>query len=269
MSRSYLRSRGIGVERVLIVGSGDVGLTVMRNLMAQPALGFLVVGFVDDDPERGMTDIGRFRALGSTAALPQILANEHVDEVIVALPWQNRRQILALVNECTQAGVRPRIVPDLFQMSLSMVDLQNVAGIPMLTPSEISLSPWARATKRAVDLFGSGIALTLLSPLLLIVALAIRLDSPGPAIFRQKRVGRNGELFDVHKFRSMVQNAELLKDQLRDMNEAQGPMFKIRDDPRMTRVGRFIRRTSLDELPAAMGRSARGHEPGRAAACLA
>ena len=246
---SYLRSRGIGVERVLIVGSGDVGLTVMRNLMAQPALGFLVVGFVDDDPERGMTDIGRFRALGSTAALPQILANEHVDEVIVALPWQNRRQILALVNECTQAGVRPRIVPDLFQMSLSMVDLQNVAGIPMLTPSEISLSPWARATKRAVDLFGSGIALTLLSPLLLIVALAIRLDSPGPAIFRQKRVGRNGELFDVHKFRSMVQNAELLKDQIKHMNEAQGPMFKIRDDPRMTRVGRFIRRTSLDELP--------------------
>ncbi len=246
---SYLRSRGIGVERVLIVGSGDVGLTVMRNLMAQPELGFLVVGFVDDDPERGMTDIGRFRALGSTAALPQILANEHVDEVIVALPWQNRRQILALVNECTQAGVRPRIVPDLFQMSLSMVDLQNVAGIPMLTPSEISLSPWARATKRAVDLFGSGIALTLLSPVLLIVALAIRLDSPGPAIFRQKRVGRNGELFDVHKFRSMVQNAELLKDQIKHMNEAQGPMFKIRDDPRMTRVGRFIRRTSLDELP--------------------
>jgi exopolysaccharide biosynthesis polyprenyl glycosylphosphotransferase len=246
---SFLRSRGIGVERVLIVGSGEVGMTVMRNLMAQPELGFRVVGFVDDDPERGLTDIGRFKALGSTANLPHLLVTEQIDEVIVCLPWQNRRQILALVNECTRAQVRPRIVPDLFQMSLSMVDVQDVAGIPMLTPNETKLSPWAQVTKRAVDLLGSGMALVVLSPLLLIVALAIRLDSPGPAIFRQKRVGRHGQLFDVHKFRSMVQNAELLKDQLKHMNEAQGPMFKIRDDPRVTRVGRFIRRTSLDELP--------------------
>jgi exopolysaccharide biosynthesis polyprenyl glycosylphosphotransferase len=244
-----LRSRGVGVQRVLIVGSGEVGLTVMRNLMAQPDLGFVVVGFVDDDPERGTTDIGRFKALGNTALLPRLLVSELIDEVIIALPWQNRRQILALVNECTRAGVRPRVVPDLFQMSLSMVEMQDVAGIPMLTPNEPTLSTWARATKRAIDFFGSGFALILLSPLMLIIALAIHLDSPGPAIFRQKRVGRHGQLFDVHKFRSMVQDAEALKDQLKHMNEAQGPMFKIRDDPRVTRVGRFIRRTSLDELP--------------------
>jgi exopolysaccharide biosynthesis polyprenyl glycosylphosphotransferase len=244
-----LRSRGVGVQRVLIVGSGEVGLTVLRNLMAQPDLGFVVVGFVDDDPERGTTDIGRFKALGNTALLPKLLGSEQIDEVIIALPWQNRRQILALVTECTRAGVRPRVVPDLFQMSLSMVEMQDVAGIPMLTPNEPSLSTWARATKRAIDFFGSGFALILLSPLMLIIALAIRLDSPGPAIFRQKRVGRHGQLFDVHKFRSMVQDAEALKERLKHMNEAQGPMFKIRDDPRVTRVGRFIRRTSLDELP--------------------
>ena len=244
-----LRAHGVGVDRVLIVGSDDVGLTVMRNLMAQPELGFEVVGFVDDDPERGSTNIGRFRALGSTANLPALLLSQQVDEVIITLPWQQRRQILAITSQSAQAGVRPRIVPDLFQMSLSMVDMQNVAGIPMLTPSETQLSPWARLFKRGIDVLGSALGLLILSPLLLIIAVAIRLDSPGPVIFSQPRVGRDGRLFRVYKFRTMVKEADRIKDQVRHLNEAQGPMFKIREDPRVTRMGRFLRRTSLDELP--------------------
>lgn len=244
-----LRARGFGVDRVLIVGSDDVGLTVMRNLMAQPELGFEVVGFVDDDPERGSTNIGRFQALGSTANLPALLRSQQVDEVIITLPWQQRRQILAITGQSARVGVRPRIVPDLFQMSLSMVDMQNVAGIPMLTPSETQLSPWARLFKRGIDVLGSALGLLILSPLLAIVAVAIRLDSPGPVIFSQPRVGRDGRLFKVYKFRTMVKDADQIKDQVRHLNEAQGPMFKIRDDPRVTRMGRFLRRTSLDELP--------------------
>ncbi len=244
-----LRARGIGVDRVLIVGSDDVGLTVMRNLMAQPELGFEVVGFVDDDPERGSTNIGRFQALGSTANLPALLRSQQVDEVIITLPWQQRRQILAITNQSARAGVRPRIVPDLFQMSLSMVDMQNVAGIPMLTPSETQLSPWARLFKRGIDVLGSAVGLLLTSPLLVIIAIAIRLDSPGPVIFSQPRVGRDGRLFKVYKFRTMIKDADQIKDQVRHLNEAQGPMFKIREDPRITRMGRFLRRTSLDELP--------------------
>jgi exopolysaccharide biosynthesis polyprenyl glycosylphosphotransferase len=244
-----LRARGVGVDRVLIVGSDDVGLTVMRNLMAQPELGFEVVGFVDDDPERGSTNIGRFQALGSTANLPALLRSQQVDEVIITLPWQQRRQILAITSQSARAGVRPRIVPDLFQMSLSMVDMQNVAGIPMLTPSDTQLSPWARLFKRGIDVLGSALGLLFLSPVLAIIAVVIRLDSPGPVIFSQPRVGRDGRLFKVFKFRTMVKDADQIKDQVRHLNEAQGPMFKIRDDPRITRMGRFLRRTSLDELP--------------------
>jgi exopolysaccharide biosynthesis polyprenyl glycosylphosphotransferase len=244
-----LRAQGIGVDRVLIVGSDEVGLTVMRNLMAQPELGFEVVGFVDDDPERGSTNIGRFQALGGTANLPAILNSQQIDEVIITLPWQHRRQILAITNQCTRAGVRPRVVPDLFQMSLSMVDMQNVAGIPMLTPNETRLSPWARLFKRGIDVLGSTFLLLIMSPLLALVAIAIKIDTPGAVIFHQQRVGRNGRLFKLYKFRTMVKDADQLKNQLRHLNEAEGPMFKIRDDPRVTRVGRFLRRTSLDELP--------------------
>ncbi|MER2598648.1 MAG: undecaprenyl-phosphate glucose phosphotransferase [Caldilineales bacterium] len=245
----FLRAQGIAVNRVLIVGSEETGLTVMRNLMAQPELGYRVVGFVDDDPERGSTDIGRFKALGSTANLTAILAGGEVDQVIITLPWQLRRQILALAAQCTRAGVRPRVVPDLFQMSLSMVDMQNVAGIPMITPSETQLSPWELLLKRGADVVGSIVILLLLSPLLLLVALAIRLDSPGPVLFTQPRVGRDGKLFSVFKFRTMVKDADQLKEQMRHLNEAQGQMFKIRNDPRVTRVGRVLRRTSLDEMP--------------------
>ena len=245
----YLRSYGVGVDRVLIVGSDEVGLTVMRNLMAQPELGYQVEGFLDDDPERGSTNIGRFQALGSTANLPAILARGQIDEVIIALPWQRRGQILSLVTQCTRAGVRPRVVPDLFQMSLSMVKIRDLAGIPMLTPNEAMLSPWARLWKRGADVIGSALGLIVLSPLLLLIAIAIRLDSRGPVIFTQPRVGRDGRLFRVYKFRTMVQHADQIKDDLRHLNEAQGPMFKIRKDPRITRVGRFLRRASLDELP--------------------
>lgn len=246
---AYLRRQGIGIDRVLIVGSGDEGLRVMRHLMAQPELGYQVIGFVDDDPERGSTDIGRFKALGKTSKLPQVLREYAVHEVIITLPSQHHRKILRLVEQCMQAGVRPHIVPDLFQMSLSRVVLQDVAGIPMLSPQEASLRGSARAFKRAIDVLGASLGLIILLPLMVLIAVAIRLDSPGPPIFRQMRVGRNGKLFPVYKFRSMVQDADKLKEQLKHLNEADGPLFKIRDDPRLTRVGRILRRTSLDELP--------------------
>lgn len=246
---AQLRQRGIGVRRVLIVGAGEVGRAVMRTMVARPDLGYHVVGFVDDDPVRGATDVGRFRALGGLDNIKTLLAAERVDEVIVTLPWMYQRQIAGLVSVCERMGVRPRVVPDLFQPSLSRVDVDDLGGIPLIGIKEHHMPREARVIKRAIDVALTAILLLLLWPVFLLVALLIKFDSPGPVFYRQKRIGQNGRPIEVIKFRSMVQGAEEQQAALEQLNEASGPLFKIKDDPRRTRIGRIIRRFSIDELP--------------------
>ncbi len=246
---AWLRARGIGVSRVIIVGAGEVGRTVMRTIVAQPELGYRAIGFVDDNPQKGWTDIGPFKALGPLENLPQAIDQERADEVIITLPWMYHRKIMSIVRECERKNVRARIVPDLFQMSLSHVDVEDMGGVPLIGVREVSISKGALLIKRAMDVMGAVVGLTLGAPLLALIALAVRLDSPGPVIFRQTRVGVGGRTFEMYKFRSMYEGAEAEQEALAELNEADGPLFKIRDDPRLTRVGRFLRRTSLDELP--------------------
>ena len=241
--------QGIGVDRVLIVGAGEVGRRLMRNIVAQPELGYQVVGFVDDDPDKNRTDIGRFKALGGIDNLPRVVQEEAIDEVIITLPWMYHRKILGIMRQCEREQVRARIVPDLFQLALSRVDIEDLGGIPIIGVKEISITGWNLALKRAGDLVVSLAGLILLSPLMLLISAAIKLDSPGPILFKQIRVGKGGRRFVFYKFRSMHQGAEEERPQLTDRDEVVGPTFKIRHDPRCTRVGRFLRRTSLDELP--------------------
>jgi exopolysaccharide biosynthesis polyprenyl glycosylphosphotransferase len=245
----WLRARGVGVGRVIIVGAGEVGRTVMRTIVARPELGYQVVGFVDDNAEKGRTDIGRFKALGSTDNLVQLIEKEAVDEVVITLPWMYHRKIMGIVRECERQQVSAGIVPDLFQMSLSKVDVDDLGGVPLIGVREVGFGRGALLVRRAMDIMGASVGLVLGAPLLAVIALAIRLDSPGPILFRQMRVGSGGKLFEVYKFRSMCERAEAELEQLRDLNEADGPLFKIQDDPRVTRVGRFLRHTSFDELP--------------------
>ncbi len=244
-----LRQRGIGVDRVLIVGAGEVGRTIMRNIVAQPKLGYQVVGFVDDNPERGETDIGRFKGLGSIDNLPSVIQEEAIDEVIITLPWMYHRKILMIMAQCERQHVRARIVPDLFQMSLSRVDIEDLGGLPVIGIKEISIRGWNLVFKRAIDFAVALSGLIFLSPLSALVALAIKLESRGPVLFKQLRVGKGGRPFVLYKFRSMHEGAEKEQEKLAALNEAEGPIFKIRDDPRLTRLGRLLRRTSLDELP--------------------
>ncbi len=247
MVEAQLRKRGVGVARVIIVGAGETGRAVMRSIVARPELGYQIVGFVDDDPGKG--HLGRFKALGGLGQLDFLIRAERVGEVIITLPSMYHRKIVEVVRACERLGARARVVPDLFQLSISRVDVDDIAGIPLLGIRQATIPRAGRLLKRALDIFVSALALLVTSPLMLLIAVVVQLESPGPAIFRQIRVGQRGRPFTFYKFRSMREGAEEEQAQLLDRNEASGPLFKIRDDPRLTRVGRFLRRASLDELP--------------------
>lgn len=246
--QSWRRRRGIGVERVLVVGAGQVGRAVMQNILARPELGYMLVGFVDDDPAK-TDDIGRARALGLTSGVAEVVEAERIDQVIITLPWMSYRKVLDIMAHCRRKQVSFRIVPDLFQLSLSQVDLDDLNGIPLIGVKTASISATSLFIKRLIDVLGSAIVLIVLSPLLAVLAILIKLDSPGPAFFRQVRVGREGKEFTVYKFRTMRIGAEEELPALADLNEVKGITFKMRDDPRRTRVGRQLRRWSIDELP--------------------
>ena len=244
-----LRRRGIGVEQVLIVGAGEVGRAVMRSILADPALGYQVLGYVDDDPHKGDGSLGRFKGLGGLDKLHEVIASGQIDEVIVTLPWMYHRKIVQIIDECEQKSIRVRVVPDMFQQRMRSVDLITLSGIPLIGVKPGHLSSSALFAKRIVELGLSIIALPFLVILFAIIAIVIKIDSPGPAIFRQRRVGKDGQEFEIYKFRSMIDKADEMKSELQNLNEADGPLFKIKDDPRTTRLGRFLRRTSIDELP--------------------
>jgi exopolysaccharide biosynthesis polyprenyl glycosylphosphotransferase len=247
MIQGQLRRRGYGVDRVLIVGAGESGRAVMRSVVALPELGYQVVGFVDDDPSKG--DIGRFKALGTLDSVGTLLEREKVDEVIITLPWMYQRQIAGLVRTCEQQRVRARVVPDLFQLALNQVDVADVGGIPLIGVKEAAIPRVGRMVKRGLDIGLSLVSLIVAAPVMAVIALIVRLESPGPALFRQTRIGEHGRPFSIVKFRSMRCGAEAEKPKLLALNEADGPLFKIKDDPRLTRFGKLLRRLSLDELP--------------------
>jgi exopolysaccharide biosynthesis polyprenyl glycosylphosphotransferase len=248
--QSALRQRGIGVERVLIVGVGEVGRAVMRNIVARPDLGYRVMGYLDDDPERGSVDTGRIRGFGGVDQLHSVLFDHEIDLIIVTLPWIARNKTAEIVAECAQQGIQTRVVPDLFQLNLSRVRVENLAGIPLLAfLGEPKLSDTKRLVKRTLDVSITLLALPFLALPLLFIALVIRLDSPGPVLYRHRRVGENGCEFDLFKFRSMYVDADKRHHDLVRETGSDPRHFKMKDDPRRTSVGKWIRRLSIDELP--------------------
>ncbi len=246
---AFWRKRGIGTKRVLLVGAGESSRRIMRVLLANTALGYTVVGFLDDNPERGLRNLGPFVALGPLENLPEVLKDQHIDEVIVTLPWQYHRRIISVLDQCERQGKRTRVVPDVLQMSLDRVDVEVLDGIPLLGVKYVAISGPRFALKRALDLLIGAVAVLLLLPFMGLLALLVKLDSAGPVLFIQQRIGKDGVPFNTYKFRSMVVEAETLRAELSERNEADGPLFKIKNDPRTTRVGRHLRRYSLDELP--------------------
>ena len=224
---SFLRKRGIGTKRVLLVGAGESSRRIMRVLLANTSLGYEVVGFLDDNPERGLRNIGPFTALGPLENLSEVLKDHLVDEVIVTLPWQYHRRIIGVLDQCERQGKRARVVPDVLQMSLDRVDVEVLDGIPLLGVKYVAIAGPSFALKRGLDLFLGVVAMLVLLPIMGLLALLVRIDSSGPVLFIQQRIGKNGIPFSTYKFRSMVMEAESLRADLTAMNEADGPLFKI------------------------------------------
>jgi len=235
--RSLLRKRGIWVDRLLIVGTGDVGRMILQKIRQMPRLGYRVVGFVDGDEAPGQEIMG-VPVLGGADDLHDIIQEHHIDEVIIGWLELTHPELLTIISRCERGQVAIKVFPDLFQIIASDLSIDDLGGLPLLSVRDVALRGWRLTLKRAVDLLGSAVGLILLSPFLMLVAILIKLDSRGPVFYAQERMGLDARPFACLKFRSMRTDAE-----------RNGPGWTTENDPRVTRLGRLIRRLSIDELP--------------------
>ncbi len=231
---------------VLIVGAGQVGKEVEAQISKNSFLDLVVVGFLDDDQNKKETS---GEILGSVSEIVQVVARYKVDDIVIALPTHAYEKVNQVAAALHSLPVRIWLIPDYFRLALHKALIEDFAGIPMLDLRAPALSDQQRMMKRAFDLTLCIFLLPFMVPLFVFIGLAIRLEGPGPIFFKQKRVGENGCIFDFIKFRTMIPEAESLRHLVEHYDENGNFIHKSRSDPRVTRVGRFLRRTSLDELP--------------------
>jgi len=230
---------------VLIVGAGGAGLALAEEIKTFPYLGIKTVGFLDDTKTG---EVNGSQVLGRIIDIERIVNRYFVDEIYVTIP--SERKIAAdVIQKGTRLGRTVRIVAEHFNMPYRQVELNYIGAIPLMTYFEKTPRASESATKRLLDIVISGLSLILLSPLFVILAYLIKLESPGPVFYISKRSGKKGVVFDLYKFRSMIKDADSCKEALKDKSEVEGPIFKIRNDPRLTFIGKFLRKFSIDELP--------------------
>jgi exopolysaccharide biosynthesis polyprenyl glycosylphosphotransferase len=259
-ARSFCRRRLAYVQNTVVVGAGRIGQLVARKLLQHPEYGINVVGFVDDRPSgwidasaNGLTH-GHEYVLGAVDSLPEIVEAFAVDRVVFAFSELNDEATLEALREIADRDVQIDIVPRFFELIGPRATIHTAEGIPLIGLPPVRLSRIARVTKRTIDVASALAGLFVLSPLLILAAIAIKLDSRGPVLFRQTRMGARNKAFTIFKFRTMAVDAEARKAELSGLNvhaRAGGDprMFKLASDPRVTRVGRILRRYSIDELP--------------------
>jgi exopolysaccharide biosynthesis polyprenyl glycosylphosphotransferase len=246
--RASLHRRAALRQRTLILGSGVVAGQLVEKIRKNDQFGLDPVGIIDEDVHKvGTPDLPRF---GGFNDLAEVIEIQNIDRVIIAFSRVSHEELLEAIRACRDAGVAVDVVPRLFEFLDGIRSLDQIGGLPLLSIGVPALASTMVAAKRVLDIVGSAILLTLFSPLMIATAIAIKLESKGPIFFRQPRAGRANKAFKLIKFRSMYIDAEQRKADLNALNEADdGVMFKIHEDPRVTRVGRFIRRFSIDELP--------------------
>lgn len=249
----YLRQRSnsnlIRPKNVVIIGAGDLGCEIARMLGSNSVWGYRLVGFLDDKPEIAGNSAEGFPILGDTKQILTVIEEHNVAEVWSTLPPRAYDRLHAVVSMLESIPIRIKVIPDYFSLALVQARVEMLGGFPIIGLREPLIRGFPRIVKRAFDLLVSMLLLLLTAPLMLAIAVAIRLDSKGPILFRQTRVGENGVLFEMLKFRTMVADAESKRDQILQETAEGEIIHKRQDDPRVTSVGKILRRFSLDELP--------------------
>jgi exopolysaccharide biosynthesis polyprenyl glycosylphosphotransferase len=234
--------KGIGTRNVLIVGAGRVGQSLAQYLEQNKQLGLSFKGFLDANHS---TDP---RLLGKISDLYRVSRAEFIDEVLITIPSE-REVVKNIVAEARLHRIDVKVVPDLYDGIGWNAPITHVGNFPVMELHWNSIPAVGLFLKRLIDIALSGIGMILLLPVLAVIGIAIKLDSPGPIIYCSKRMGKKGRRFTCYKFRTMVEDADTLKRDLRHLNKREGPTFKITNDPRITRVGKVLRKYSIDELP--------------------
>ncbi|MEW6271084.1 MAG: undecaprenyl-phosphate glucose phosphotransferase [Thermodesulfobacteriota bacterium] len=233
------RRRGFNLRHVLVVGDGELAQAVADRMTRHPELGLKVRGFLTDDPARVGTYIGAVPVCGLWDAVSDVVGKGGVDQVVLALPFEALPRLGGLVARLDSAAVDIKVVPDVERFVSLRSGIEEFEGLPVISLRATPLSGWNRVAKRAMDIALGTLALILATPLMLLIALLVKLTSPGPVLFSQERMGLDGRVFRVWKFRTMRTDAE----------DESGPVWATADDQRRTAVGALLRRLSLDELP--------------------
>ncbi len=242
----YLHGKGIGVQRVLIYGAGEAGQMLVERFVRSPRLGTMPLGFLDDNPElwgktvKSRSDEVKYDlpVFGGFEKLLDTAVAGDVDELFISLPSVSQTRIAEIIRYCERINLKFNFMPNLYDYKLQHISVRSLDGIPLLTVKERHIAPWNFFLKRIMDIIIASAAILVLSPVFIIIARLVKKGSPGPALFKQDRVGREGEIFSMYKFRTMYVDT---------------PKYALTpdssEDPRITPLGRLLRRTSLDELP--------------------
>ena len=249
-SLEQIRIRGRNLRHMLIVGTNQRAIQFAQKIEAKPELGYRILGFVDEE-WGGIGEIQKngYELVANFNDFPAFLRDHVVDEIVIALPvsshYQQASRVVAL---CAEQGIIVSHLSDIFNQKLVRSKTEYFEEEPLVSHYVGTMKGWQVVSKRILDIALSSVLLLFLSPLFLVTALLIKITSPGPAFFVQERIGLNKRRFRLYKFRTMLKDAELKQAELENLNEVEGPVFKIKHDPRITPIGKFLRKTSIDEL---------------------
>jgi len=245
----FFRRRGYNHRRLLIVGTGRRAVEFIQRIKSHPDWGFQILGAIDDEPGRGVKKVDGVDIIGSLEDIPKILHNDAVDEIVFVVPRSRLSHVEGALHDCETEGVVSTITVDLFDMQIAKSAVSEIDGIPLLRFQTTKINEWQLLTKRIVDIVISGLIIVLLGPVIVLLAILIKLTSPGPVFFKQQRLGFHGRKFTLYKYRTMRQGAHDALSKVNDVAEMDTLEFRAKKTQWITPLGKIMRKFSLDELP--------------------